>query len=119
MQTPNRFTLFAVAVSMLAQNNASDSPVIRVTTRMVEVNVIVRDHNGPVSDLRKEDFTVFDKGKAQKIAFFSANSSTHAPASTSAPAAAQVGSATAASPAVPLPANVFTNRPDSRAENPS
>jgi len=35
---------------------AQDSSTIRVTTRLVQVNVIARDKNGPVSDLKKEDF---------------------------------------------------------------
>jgi hypothetical protein len=37
-------------------------PVIRTSTRLVQVNVIVRDKNGPVSDLAQDDFKVFDKG---------------------------------------------------------
>jgi hypothetical protein len=41
-----------------------------VTTRLVEVNVIVRDKNGPVAGLTKDDFTLFDRKKQQKIATF-------------------------------------------------
>jgi VWFA-related protein len=93
----------ACALSLLAQD-----PVIHVTTRMVEVNVIVRDHHGPVAGLGKDDFTIFDKGKPQKVAFFSANS-----AGSNAPPAlksvnASVGAATSA--------KIFTNRPGPRAE---
>ncbi len=90
----------ACALSLLAQD-----PVIHVTTRMVEVNVIVRDHHGPVAGLGKDDFTIFDKGKPQKIAFFSANSMRHAQAAVPVRSAA--------------PANVFTNRPAQNVESPS
>jgi len=46
---------------------------LHVTTRLVNVNVVVTDAQGnPVKDLTREDFTVLDDGQAQKIAFFSA-----------------------------------------------
>jgi VWFA-related protein len=48
---------------------------IRVTTQMVEVNVVVRDKNGPVAGLQQDDFIVRDRGRVQKIAVFRANSS--------------------------------------------
>jgi VWFA-related protein len=88
-----RWMLLAPVAVLLAQ----DASVIRVTTRMVEVNVIVRDHNGPVTGLTKDDFTIFDKGKPQKIAFFAANTVKHAAPATASPAAQQK--------------MVFTNRP--------
>jgi VWFA-related protein len=53
---------------------AQDQPVIRVGTRLVEVNVVVRSKQGPVTDLTKDDFTLLDQGKPQKIAVFSLNS---------------------------------------------
>jgi VWFA-related protein len=90
------------ALSILAQE-----PVIHVTTRMVEVNVIVRDRHGPVAGLTKDDFTIFDKGKPQKIAFFSANSTRHAPAAGPSPTKSTA------------PASVFTNRPNQNVESPS
>ena len=46
-------------------------PIIRVGTRLVEVEVVVRDKNGPVTGLTLDDFTVFDQGKRQNIAVFS------------------------------------------------
>jgi VWFA-related protein len=98
------FMLFIATLSLLAQ----DPNVIRVTTRMVEVNVIVHDRNGPVTGLTRSDFTILDKGKAQKIAFFSANLAAHA---------SVAATAKASTPA--LPVNVFTNRPAPRTENPS
>lgn len=48
---------------------------IRVTTEMVEVNVVVRDKNGPVSGLQQDDFVLRDRGRVQKIAVFRAENS--------------------------------------------
>ncbi|MCE5307416.1 MAG: VWA domain-containing protein [Acidobacteriales bacterium] len=49
-----------------------EPPVLRVTTRLVEVNVIVTDKQGrPVEGLTKDDFTVVENGKPQKIERFS------------------------------------------------
>lgn len=39
-------------------------------TRLVEVEVIVRDKTGPVKGLTKEDFALLDQGKPQQIALF-------------------------------------------------
>ena len=53
-----------------------ETPVIKVTTRLVQVNVVVHNKKGePVRDLTKEDFVLFDKGQEQKILFFSKESS--------------------------------------------
>lgn len=65
----------------------------RPDSRLVEINVVVRDKNGPVTDLTQNDFTLFDKGKQQKIASFLLNNAHAAP-----------------KPA--LPPNIFVNRPD-------
>jgi VWFA-related protein len=78
--------LFAVVVSLLgavpafgqaapppapAQANPN-APRLRVTSRLVQVNVIVRDKEGkPVTGLAKGDFTILDKGQPQPIASFS------------------------------------------------
>lgn len=72
----------------------SSGPAIHVTTRLVQIGVIVRDKSGPVSNLTKEDFAVLDQGKPQKISFFSLDSS-----------------AQAAQPAQPLPQNTFSDLP--------
>ena len=69
---------------------------------MVEINVIVRDKNGPVNNLMQDNFTIFDKGKEQKIAFFSANSAY-----------------TMRKPDAPLPPGVLTNRPEHVGEAPA
>src|SRR5260370_5150921 len=80
------------AACLLAQEQ--NQPTIRVTTRLVQVNVVVHDKKGePVRDLKKEEFTLLDKGKEQKIAVFAVESS-------DAPQKGFPG----------LPPNVFSNR---------
>ena len=54
---------------------AQDTPVVRVNTRMVEVDVIVHHKGEAVTDLKQDDFTVLDNGKPQKVAAFSVISS--------------------------------------------
>ena len=73
--------LGVVLVTGLIQGQArstsppQEQPALRVTTRLVEVNVIVQDRAGqPVSDLTRDDFVVLDKGREQPIAFFSKES---------------------------------------------
>lgn len=45
--------------------------VLRATTELVLVNVVVRDKNGNlVRDLKKEDFTLLEDGKRQEISTF-------------------------------------------------
>jgi VWFA-related protein len=89
-----RILPFAAAAGFLLSGQTSDPPVFRSTTRLVQVNVVVHGKkNAPVADLKPEDFQVFEKGKPQKIAFFSvvrANKLTQ--------------------PATKLPQNVFSNR---------
>lgn len=48
-----------------------ETSTIRVSTRLVEVDVVVHDGNNPVAGLTKDDFTLFDRGKRQDISFFS------------------------------------------------
>ncbi|MGA8309160.1 MAG: VWA domain-containing protein, partial [Terriglobales bacterium] len=49
------------------------APTIRVSTHLVLVDVVVTDKQGkPVTGLRQEDFVVQEKGKNQKVAFFTA-----------------------------------------------
>ncbi|HEY2121885.1 MAG TPA: VWA domain-containing protein [Candidatus Acidoferrum sp.] len=44
---------------------------LRVTTELVLVNVVVRDRKGnPVSNLKQEDFTVFEDGQKQQVLSF-------------------------------------------------
>jgi VWFA-related protein len=67
----------------------------------VQVTVVVQDEKGkPISDLRKEDFAVFDQGRQQDIAVFSAKE----------PPDVKLAHA--------FPANVFTNRYDLKGQDP-
>jgi VWFA-related protein len=92
-----RFTsAFFIGVLLFAQDTT-----IRVTTRLVEVNVVVHDSHGPVSGLTQKDFKIFDKGKEQPIALFTANNAAK-------PSLKPESAATAAK-STPPP-GVFTNR---------
>lgn len=47
-------------------------PTIRVSTHLVLVDVVVTDKQGkPITGLKADDFSVQEKGKNQKVAFFS------------------------------------------------
>src|SRR6266571_8337875 len=64
----------AILVQAQVQQSSSDSStVIRATTRLVQVDVVVTDSSGhPVKDrLSEKDFTIQEDGKPQKISFFS------------------------------------------------
>jgi VWFA-related protein len=61
------------------QQQAADDPgvVIRSTTSIVQVRVVVQDSKGkPVTDLQRDDFQVFDDRKAQPITLFTADRGT-------------------------------------------
>jgi VWFA-related protein len=96
---PKLIAPFVAALTLLAQTPVPQQTVIRVTTRLVEVNVIARDKNGPLRDLTRDDFTVLDRGREQKIAFFSVNVFTNV-----------------TKPPAPLPPRTFTNRLEQRGE---
>jgi len=78
-----------------APGDSPQTPQIRISTRLVEVGVIVRDKNGPVADLTKDDFVVLDRGKPQTISIFSADAAAFAQQP----------------PQQPLPQNTFTDLP--------
>jgi VWFA-related protein len=66
------------------QQQSSGEPqnpvTVRSTTRLVQVSVVVHDKKGePVADLKKEDFTITEKGKPQDIAFFAVESAGRLP----------------------------------------
>ncbi len=87
------------AAALLAQ---MPEPIIRTTTRLVQVNVIVTDHGKPVPGLKKEDFQVFDNGKRQEIRQFSEDTRAILPTA-----------------AAPLPAGTFTNQLEQRSGTPA
>jgi VWFA-related protein len=61
-------------IALGAQNPAGENPVIRTSTRLVQVNVIVHDKNGPVVNLTKDDFVLSEHGKVRAINVFSVES---------------------------------------------
>src|SRR5258708_33969027 len=96
--------IFSFAAVWAQSTQPQQPPVVfKSTTRLVQVNVVVHDHKGePVSDLKKEDFTVSEKGKPQQIAFFSMEPSDKL-----------------ASQPTKLPPNIFSNRMQDRTAVPA
>jgi VWFA-related protein len=68
MSGMKRLALACVAATLASA--AQNPPMIRVDTRLVQVDVTVRTGKGPVRGLTKDDFTLFERGKAQQIALF-------------------------------------------------
>ena len=102
--------IWALALSAAAQTpqqtapaKAPQAPPLKVTTHLVQVNVIVQDKKGePVTDLSKADFELTDQGKPQTISVFS-EETTHV----------------IAAAATPPPPNVFSNRIEQKAGVPT
>jgi hypothetical protein len=67
------FFVFA-AVLVRAQNPSDTNPMMRTSTQLVQVNVIVHDKNGPVGNLTKGDFILTERGKPRAINLFSVES---------------------------------------------
>jgi VWFA-related protein len=87
---------FAIMVIAASAQDPPQAPPIHVSTHLVQIGVIVRDHNGAVGDLTKQDFAVFDRGRPQTISVFTTESA----ASTAQPL-----------PPRPLPPNTFSDLP--------
>ena len=68
--------------------------VLKATTRLVQVSVIVQRHGQPVADLKKEDFQLRENGKPQKIDLFNVEAT---------------DKATLPQTAKPLPPGIYTN----------
>src|ERR1700682_1764608 len=71
--------IFLAAIPVQSQDkketkkSADDEDVIKVSSNLVNLDVIVKDKKGkPITDLRPEDFTVSENGVPQKIEFFDA-----------------------------------------------
>lgn len=92
-----------VAILASAQD-APQPPAVSVSTRLVQVGVIARDKNRPVTDLTKDDFIVLDKGKSREISVFSVESGE--------------SSATGPELAKILPPNTFSDLPHYGASKP-
>ena len=80
-----------------SQHNAKveqQPATLRVTTRLINVSIVVHDKQGkPVAGLTRDDFELLDNGQPQKIAFFSEQSNQ--------PLRGK---------AIPLPENAFSNQ---------
>ncbi|HVV47266.1 MAG TPA: VWA domain-containing protein, partial [Bryobacteraceae bacterium] len=93
-----RFAAGAALTALLtgALVRAQSTPDFRVSTRLVEVDVLVSRKGHPVAGLSKDDFSIFDNGRPQKIAAF------------------RVAGADSRLPESALPPGVVSNRPVSR-----
>jgi len=97
MKTVRKCFLGFVAAILMFGNPANkhayqDNGVIRTQTSLVEISVVAQDSSGrAVTDLSRNDFTLYDNGKPVPIDEFSAVSLQRAPAET-------------------LPPNTFSNR---------
>jgi VWFA-related protein len=94
---------FVLGWAILAQGPpAAELPVIRSTSRLVNVNVLAVDKKGnPVRDLTRDDFVLMDSGALRPISLFALETADGAGHST----------------AAPLPAGTFTNRVDEKASS--
>jgi VWFA-related protein len=85
------------------QEKSAGGAVIRTTTRVVNVNLVVTDRQGnPIKNLTKDDLTLLDDGKPQPISVFSPIDNDHL----------------LSAPPLPGP-DIYTNRPAGNAAPPS
>src|SRR5207245_11046458 len=83
----------ALAARSANQSATQGETVLRVETRLIEVNVIAQDSKGhAATSLTRDDFKLFENGKEIHIEFFLAISAESAPVTS------------------PLPPNTFSNR---------
>jgi VWFA-related protein len=69
------------SAQMLGLQTKEQESTIKITTRLVQINVTVENRKGePVGDLSKEDFVLYDKGQEEKILFFSKQGTETVPA---------------------------------------
>src|SRR5579871_6784580 len=64
-----------LGTSFVCGQEEDQTPLLRTTTRLVQVNAVVLDRGQPVNGLTQDDFDVFDNGVRQKIVHFSSSSS--------------------------------------------
>jgi len=91
-----------LARAQVQQSSSDSATVIRATTRLVQLDVVVTDSSGhsPKDHLSEKDFTILEDGKPQKVSFFSFQ---------------QLDRQNVQSPPPPqLPLHVATNRPEYR-----
>ena len=86
-----------------SREDSASGLLLRVTSHLVQVNVIVNDkHGNPITGLSEKDFSIVDNGKPQEIRVFSAETNLPvAPGRT------------------PLPPNTYINRPEEQTQIPA
>lgn len=97
----------SAAPTAQSQTAVPSDVTIKAKAQVVLLDIIATDkHGNPINDLKREDFTVLEKGKPQQLASFSLVDT--------------ASRATAAKAATPtkLPPGVFSNRKDPAAEEP-
>jgi VWFA-related protein len=110
MKLKNLMGIGLIVVAALAQTPPADvtpkqpEVVLKATTRLVQVSVIVQRHAQPVADLKKEDFQLRENGKVQKIDLFSVEAT---------------DKATLPKAASPLPPGIYTNELTQRPGSPA
>jgi VWFA-related protein len=113
-------------ISVGAAGNIPDTPinstvppagsfVLKVTSRLVDVGVVVVDKKGhPVTGLRAEDLAVYDNGRRQEVKFFNSYSVNGSPA------AAQPTTSTALDSKANTPVRTYSNQqPSIEASSPA
>src|SRR6202162_6711192 len=66
-----RLLAVVLACASVASQDSGSTYTFKAETELVLVNVTVRDKNGnPVRDLKREDFTVLEDNKPQKVISF-------------------------------------------------
>ncbi len=71
------------AAQILPSQQSSAPAVLKSSTRLVEVSVVVKDeHGSPVTNLNSKDFELLDNGKRQEIRLFNAADPRSGPART-------------------------------------
>src|SRR5689334_4320265 len=94
----------AAAQASPANAPAQQPPGLRVTTRMVVVDVVATDNKDvPIKDLKADDFTVQEEGQTQAVRAFGFHQTEQEPASAS--------GQTSASSNPKLPPGYFSNAP--------
>jgi VWFA-related protein len=65
-------TTAGFACLVIAAVAVGQAPTFHISSRLIQVSVVVHDKKGePVTGLTRDQFTLFDQGKPQRIAFFS------------------------------------------------
>ncbi|HEX2270999.1 MAG TPA: VWA domain-containing protein [Pyrinomonadaceae bacterium] len=65
---PAVFALLCFLVPVTAQTNTDD--VVKITTNLVQIDAVVTKKGKPVTDLKAEDFEIYEDGKLQTITSF-------------------------------------------------